>query len=193
MTRYEYDGSGNLLSLTFADGTQVTYTYDALGRQTSMTDPRGNVTKYAYDGLGNLTKTTLPDGTTQTAAYTRNGQRKSVTDALENKTAYTYDGNGNQLTVTDPMGNKTVSEYDAAGRLLRETNALGGVTEYTYDQVGLPLIWLSHIPRCAGTSWHCGPFHRPPAAADSQRRCRSANLPGRGWETASGTRQIGHP
>ena len=47
VTQYEYDASGNLLRLTFADGTSVSYIYDALGRQTSMTNPKGGVTKYA--------------------------------------------------------------------------------------------------------------------------------------------------
>ena len=67
VTQYIYDAKGNLRFLAFANGTRVTYTYDALGRQTSMTDPRGNTRKYAYDALRNLKKAILPDSTAQTA------------------------------------------------------------------------------------------------------------------------------
>jgi YD repeat-containing protein len=37
---YAYDTFGNMTSLTYPDGTAVTYSYDVLNRLTSVTDPQ---------------------------------------------------------------------------------------------------------------------------------------------------------
>lgn len=53
-TYYAYDGFGNLTSITYNDGTpSITFTYDSLGRKTSVTDASGTTT-FEYDDYGNL-------------------------------------------------------------------------------------------------------------------------------------------
>ena len=65
-TTYEYDAAGQLLHLVnFAPGGAVNsrfdYTYDSLGRRTSMTTLDGT-TNYGYDDTGRLTSVILPSG-----------------------------------------------------------------------------------------------------------------------------------
>ena len=79
-TTSTYDADSNLLSSTqimsAAPNRTTSYTYDALGRQLSVTDPLGNVTSYTYDVLGNML---------------------STGDSLENTTFYTYDHLSRQI------------------------------------------------------------------------------------------------
>jgi len=52
-TYLEYDLNGNPIKRISPDGT-TTYTYDALNRLISITDPQGNKTLYRYDPLSRL-------------------------------------------------------------------------------------------------------------------------------------------
>ena len=64
-TTYDYDLAGQLLSLVNFDAddnvnSQFDYTYDAVGRRTSLTSLAGTTT-YRYDSIGQLVGVTLPD------------------------------------------------------------------------------------------------------------------------------------
>lgn len=73
---FVYDKNGRLISETdTADNSTISYTYDAFGNRTSMTD-NGAVTTYVYDKNNRLVKQTSTVG----------------------ETDYTYDKNGNMLT-----------------------------------------------------------------------------------------------
>ena len=91
-----------------------TVAYDALGRQISNTDGRGNTTHAEYNAVG---------------------QHSASIDALGNRTTYAYDQFGNLASVTDPLGNATVYEYDLRGRKTYEGGATYPV-RYTYDIFG---------------------------------------------------------
>ncbi len=63
----------------------VTYTYDAAGNRTSMSDVSGNVVNYVYDSLSRLTSEArqfagLTGTYTLAYAYNLGGQVKTVTD-----------------------------------------------------------------------------------------------------------------
>ena len=64
-----YDADGRLTQWTADDAITVTFTYDAAGQRTSMTDATGT-THYAYDANGNLLTVTGPDGEQVTARHT---------------------------------------------------------------------------------------------------------------------------
>ena len=74
-TTYAYDDSGGARAAAAgcrrrppADSVTTSYTYDAAGEVTSVTDGASDTTSYAYDALGRKTKVTYPDGTA-TATY----------------------------------------------------------------------------------------------------------------------------
>jgi RHS repeat-associated protein len=101
------------------------YTYDALGRTTSLTTLDGTTT-YGYDADGQLTSVTLPNGRVIAYQYDAAGNRVSVVDSGA-ETDYRTD-NLDQYTVA---GNTTFA-YDADGNLVSKTDA-SGTTTYTYD------------------------------------------------------------
>ena len=112
VTRYRYDSVGNLLSLTAADGSSQSWTYDsAFNQPLSYTDARGKQTLYTLDAQGNIVKAQQVINTQDPPA--------SITDDLV--TTFTY------TTAT------TTPTNDAPGGLLSSfTDPLGLHTEYTY-------------------------------------------------------------
>ena len=108
--------NGLLQSLTTKSGHTVTYGYDALGRRTSVHDPRTGDTLTGYDEKGRI-------GHTE--------------DPLQNRTTFAYDAtSGRKVSETNPL-NKTVRyAYNARGQI---TNTWGEATtpvHYIYDDYG---------------------------------------------------------
>jgi RHS repeat-associated protein len=154
-TTYAYDGDGNLISeVNFADATTVnssfTYTYDLLGRRTSVTDAAGNTTSYAYDATGQLTQVALPGSQTITYVYDAAGNRTAVINNGATTTyssnadneitqvgsaSYTYDDNGNLHTVTD-AGATTTYTFNDLNQLVSISNPGGATTTFQYSPLG---------------------------------------------------------
>lgn len=65
VTQLEYDAAGNLQRLRGADGTAVTFAYDAQHRLIRRTDARNQITQYTYEASGRFAQATSPDGTTR--------------------------------------------------------------------------------------------------------------------------------
>jgi len=137
VTRYEYDGYGNLIRRIRDSGGSLenttTYTYDSEGNKTSQTDPQGNITTYQYDAGGNLIRITDPLGNVTAYTYDSRGNKLTETNALGNTTTYTYDLMDRRISVTDALGNTTNYAYDENGKKTSETDANGNTTTYAYD------------------------------------------------------------
>ncbi|MGR3278198.1 putative Ig domain-containing protein [Acaryochloris marina NIES-2412] len=126
----KFNDNGQIAGWITADGNEISYDYDALGRLSQETDPSGRITEYFYDAAGRLIRTrdvstgaevtreydavgrvirqTDALGNTTTNAYhSGDGRLASVTDARGNTWSYSY--NDNTATVTDPLGRKTVT------------------------------------------------------------------------------------
>ncbi|HEX6701714.1 MAG TPA: DUF6531 domain-containing protein [Gaiellaceae bacterium] len=158
-----YDAVGRVTSIAYSDSTPgVSFTYDAVGNRTQMTDGSGaqtytydaanrlagvtrgaNVFTYAYDLAGNLTSRTYPDGTATTYGYDNDERMRSATSGGQT-TAYSYDAASNLVQTTLPSGNGYVETrtYDRAGRVSEVKNAKGVSVlsdfVYTRDAVGKP-------------------------------------------------------
>ena len=94
---YSYDANNNLISFIDRNGYKIAYTYDVLDRLTKAEGQEGDKKEYEYDAAGNITK---------------------VTDALGNATLYSYDLNNNLVKVTDALGNETAYDYDVNDELI---------------------------------------------------------------------------
>lgn len=121
VTRFAYDGYGNLLTRTVtANGQSRTwrFAYNAFGEVTAVDGPRtdvSDVTRFDYDGQGNLIQ---------------------VTDALGHVTRLgNYDADGRAHTIADPNGRVTTLSYDARGRLVARQVGTE-LTTYSYDRAG---------------------------------------------------------
>jgi RHS repeat-associated protein len=156
-TNITYDAKGNPLTITDADNKvtrffynaqglltetrdalypanpATTFTYDALGRLLTTTDPLNRTTTLTYDAAGNVA--TSKDALNRVTAfeYDVKNRLKKVIDPLLGETVYTYDGNGNLLTVKDAKNQVTTFVYDDRNRLLSTTDPLGKVETYSYD------------------------------------------------------------
>jgi len=135
-TRYAYDALDRLTTVTYSDHTSVSFTYDADGNVTAMTDGTGTTT-YAYDALNRATSKTLPSGQVISYAYDGEGNLTSKTDN-GGTTNYAYDA-ANELTSLTFGGSSTLTfGYDAAHRRIRTSYPNGVVVSTTRDSSGKP-------------------------------------------------------
>jgi RHS repeat-associated protein len=136
LTTYSFDSIGKLTSITDKNDNTLTLTYTG-GNFTRITDTAGRHIDFTYDAGNHITQITDPLGRTAQFAYDDNGNLISAIDRRGNATTYTYDGNHQVLTVIDPRGNVIVSNtYDAAKRVVTyQTDAKGGATSYNYSEL----------------------------------------------------------
>jgi RHS repeat-associated protein len=135
-TSQTYDAFGGLATYTasYSGNTlfQTTYTRDALGRITRLIETIQGVTDtldYTYDLVGRLTTVDRNGVTLESYTYDANGNRTSFTGPSGTVNA-TYDDQDRLLT----YGNATYS-YTAAGELTR-TIIGSDTTDYAYDALG---------------------------------------------------------
>ncbi len=173
-TTYAYDPVGNLTLLTAADGSRTTatydaldrptaiqypatsaapgysvgYTYDALGRRASMSDPTG-VTAYHYDALSRPITITAPYVGSVAYRYDAAGRRSTTRYPTGETVTYTYDAANRLSGVQGWDGAETAYTYDAAGQLHAEQRANGTRAAYSYDAEGR----LTGIVDGAGQNW----------------------------------------
>jgi len=122
VTRYAYQG--NSTTVTDPAGKWKTFTTDAFGNLTVVTEPRPGggtnyLTNYTYNGANQLTNVQLVrDGYTQPRTFQWSGtDLVSATNPENGTVTYTYDGAHHVLTRTDAKGQGTGYSYDAYGRL----------------------------------------------------------------------------
>ncbi|MER5464198.1 polymorphic toxin-type HINT domain-containing protein [Streptomyces sp. NPDC002668] len=154
---FEMDDHGRPEKAVDAEGSETTYTYDALGNKTSMVDANGNRFSYVYTARNMMAETRLHDweddggdnGYTvlQSYAYDMGGRVARHTDSMGRTLVYQYFGDDliKSITMKDfhnPDGTKRdilveSNTYDGAGNVLTETANNGKlVTQYAYDAVG---------------------------------------------------------
>ncbi|MBK9443999.1 MAG: DUF1566 domain-containing protein [Comamonadaceae bacterium] len=159
ITNYSYDANHQMLTATdprgnvFVSNTydaalrvvtsqrdaklgQTSYVYNPLTRQTTITNPLGQVSTHTHDSLLRLIQEDDPLGHSQRYTYDTAGNRSSVTDRNGNRTTYDYDVRGNVTVKTDALGNTTRISYDSANNPLTRTDALGKVASFAYDAKG---------------------------------------------------------
>ncbi|QLE55646.1 pre-peptidase C-terminal domain-containing protein [Nostoc sp. TCL26-01] len=156
-TTLQYNGSGNVNKIAYADGSIETYSYDTQSNLTVGVNRRNQSLTYTYDSRGLLLSKTYADGTTATFTYDNRGNLLSATDADSSFTytydnsdrvtkvnqgggrfvEFTYNASGLRTKMVDQTGATTNYLYNAAGRLAELTNTSGGrIIAYTYDGAG---------------------------------------------------------
>jgi RHS repeat-associated protein len=114
----------------------VSYTYNAVGDKSGMTDRNGNIHAYAYDALGRLTS--------DTATTIGSGVNNHI-----RRLGYSYDSAGHlakSTSYTDTSGTNAVSEvwdiYNGLGQLTKEYQEHAGLATtnsvsvgYTYSEM----------------------------------------------------------
>lgn len=124
---YVLDKLGNRIGVVRDGKFRTFYSYDALSRLTSVTDPSGIRTKYTYDPVGNLLSIA---GVGQPTQFTYDAADRLL---KAGKSTFTYDANGNRISMNN--GVITRYAYDAANRLIQASRG-GLVSTYVYDGDG---------------------------------------------------------
>jgi RHS repeat-associated protein len=136
-TTYTYDARGLRTAMTDPLGHTTRYGYDTSGNQTVITDTLGFAIRHTYDAYGRLETTTDPRGAITRYSYDPvTGSLTSMTDPLGGVTAYTYDARKRKIAETDPHGGITRYGYNSLDQLVVMTDTLGFVTRYEYDDRG---------------------------------------------------------
>ena len=143
VTSFAYDGSGeHLMSVTYPDGRQTTYTYitgEGLLRDhdlASVSPPGSAVVSFAYDELGRLSESHLAAGE-ESVSYSYSTAGKTLAeDALGNTTAIWLDSRGRTTMTEDPLGYRNWMTYDAISNLTAVTGPRGYTSSFTYDDRG---------------------------------------------------------
>lgn len=150
ITRYDYDGVGQMIKLTMPDSSVINYGYDGAHRLIQISDGAdinsGNRIVYTLDNMGNRINEYAYDPVGVLARKSKrevdalNRLWKTYTGAdassFGNATANTYDANGNLKTTTDPLSRITTQNYDALNRLtevIDPFNISPKTTKYEYD------------------------------------------------------------
>jgi YD repeat-containing protein len=153
-----YDGSGNLVRQTDANGNNVYYYYDKAGHKVAQIDQSNYLTTYQIDADGNvLTETRYATALSSTPTTSSNPATLSAGiagNANDRVTNFTYDRNGRRLTEqrlnvdawSVNAGNGALSAaprtaiitytYNGLGEVTSKTEATGESTNYTYDAAG---------------------------------------------------------
>lgn len=125
LTRYGYNGLGELLRVVDNGGNVTSYTYDMLGRRTSDDTPDGGLVEYTYDGASNLIRKVTPNLRAQGQAihYTYDIGRLVAIDypAPTPDVSYTWGGPG--------------APHNGAGRVVAVQDAARDL-ELTYGRMG---------------------------------------------------------
>lgn len=125
-----YLANGQRESVTEADGSVETYTYDGLNRlvgETRVGSTPRTIT-YTYDAVGNR-RTVKDNGVTTSYNYDANNRMLSA-----GSTTYTYDANGNRTSAT-AHGATTLLDWTPTNQLAAVNDASGTVS-YRYDVDG---------------------------------------------------------
>ncbi|WP_346115403.1 polymorphic toxin-type HINT domain-containing protein [Nonomuraea maheshkhaliensis] len=115
-TSYTYNAAGNLTKITDASGNVRTFTFDWLGRRTGATDPDAGSSGYGYDAAGRPLWSVDGNGTKVSTVYDELGRRSSQwagEPQTGNKLAeWTYDSpvKGYLSTATRYVGGSAYSD-----------------------------------------------------------------------------------
>lgn len=112
------------------------FEYDAVGRQTKVTDPEAKTTFNQNDALGRPTKIIDPASGAMELSYDNRDNLISVKDSKGNITRYSYDRADRQTAEIRPGGEKTLYTYDPNGNLASVTDSKGETKKYIYDNAG---------------------------------------------------------
>ena len=134
--------TGQVLRQTDPSGLTTSYTYDALGRQLTMTAPGGQTTKTVYNSPTQTTVTapsglvtqTTTDVTGRTVKVTDNvaGEKLVADPAARTVQTDSYSADGTQQTTTTPAGTATTT-LDPLGRPVKVVNPDGITQDTSYD------------------------------------------------------------
>ena len=143
LAEYTYDIAGRQKTITTGGASAKTeaggkpqpgqsYTYDAMGNITGITDGEGNRTRYELDAWGRITAIHKPDGSKETYSYDYAGNITSAADGNGGTITYRYNSMNLLSEIVDQAGERETFTYDRQGRMAGHINRNRVRTTYGY-------------------------------------------------------------
>ncbi|MEU1587182.1 RHS repeat-associated core domain-containing protein [Micromonospora sp. NPDC005710] len=154
--RYSYDGTGNLIQIRSATGTDTRFEYDSSRRVTKISggiqgSALGNATTITYDtahrvtsltrafqpqnpSVGATTRWAYPSATQTLVADANTNQSQPVTSVP--RSTYTVDADKRVTGLVDPDGKARSISYTANLDVASTQSGTGGITSISYDANG---------------------------------------------------------
>ncbi|MGE5566052.1 MAG: Ig-like domain-containing protein, partial [Parcubacteria group bacterium] len=163
-TSYSYDGKGQQVGITDANGVVTTIGFDKKGEKTSVIVDAGTgklnlTTIYDYDEASRVQTVTEGYGTSaaRVTSYTYDPVNRLIKtqvdpSGLNLTTTYTYDKDSNVVAKTDAANAVTRYVYDAENRLVYSVDAVGEVTAFSYDGEGRVTKTLAYANQVASAT-----------------------------------------
>ncbi|MBI3791860.1 MAG: RHS repeat protein [Gemmatimonadetes bacterium] len=109
--------------------------YDAMGRDTMVTDASGAKVRKAYDVLNQVRRVTSPANDSVTVARNVSSRTVVITDERGLKDSTIMDPFGRDTVHVHPGGGRTRKAYDVYGNLATVTNRRGQTISFVYDSL----------------------------------------------------------
>jgi RHS repeat-associated protein len=138
---YAYDANDRLVKVTQADGASIAYSYDLDGNRTSVTTQLAGgparVTNFTFDALNRIATVTDPEGAVTRNSYDEIGNLASVSYPNGVISSYTYDSLSRLTLLAHRKGANAIASYayvvNAVGDRTRVTSADSSFVDYDYD------------------------------------------------------------
>ncbi|TDX53272.1 RHS repeat-associated core domain-containing protein [Orenia marismortui] len=145
-SKYDYDQLGRWRKLeqflkkdNIIEVVETSFEYDGRGNRIETTDAEGKLTKKEYDALDRVTKITYPDRNYATIEYNEEEFSKTITDKEMNQTVEIADWEGNVTSVARKLKNGVsyikFAQYDAVGNQIAMIDEEGRVTNHYYNDL----------------------------------------------------------
>lgn len=145
---FSYNDLGRETSVTNPDDTQMTRSYDELGRQVSLTDPLGNTWSLERDVRGTITAQIDPEGRQLTRRWDPALRWQELSDSIGHYRCE-YDAKGRPVLTSDRLGVLRVFETDTVFGVTAERMPDGGRIDYEFNAAG-NIVGARHLD---GTHW----------------------------------------
>ena len=156
-TRYVYYVTGEIMTMTDAEGNETNYTYDDYGNVLTETKASGAIFRYEYDRLNRITKKRYKENSVSpeilleeyTYIILAGGNTRTVIKSYLNSTDYiierkTYDYANRLIEAENPDGTSITTVYNENGTEKEITDVNGQTTYYKYD--GLNRVSEKWVP-----------------------------------------------
>ncbi len=149
-TGYTYDGANRIASMTYPDGTLVTYLHDAAGYASSVTaklpgaSAATTLATLTHQPFGPMNGVAYGNGIAESWTFDQSYRPTNIADLLSaanvQNLTYGYDLADNVKSITDAVNgaNSQTLGYDVINRLTSATSGAGGYGAFawSYDKVG---------------------------------------------------------